>query len=52
MRHSVRILVLLAFILALGLNATRANSQAPEWPDRKGSGQSRLVVFETFMRPG
>ncbi len=52
MRHPVRILVLSAFILALGLNATQVNSQAPVWPDRRGPDQSRLVVFETFMRPG
>ena len=51
MRHSVRILTLAAFVLALGLSATRASSQAPERPDR-ASGQSRLVVFETFMRLG
>lgn len=52
MRHPVRILILSAFVLTLNLSATRADSQAPEWTNPRGSVQSRFVVFETFMRPG
>jgi hypothetical protein len=51
MRHSVRILTLAAILVVLGVSAARTVSQAAEKP-RRASGQNRLVVFETFMRPG
>jgi hypothetical protein len=51
MHHPLRLLVLSACLLALGLSATQAHSQTPPQSNRT-SAQSRLVVFETFMRPG
>jgi hypothetical protein len=45
MRRLGRIFTLLVFVLALGSTTTYL-------PGRASPAQSRLVVFETFMRPG
>jgi hypothetical protein len=53
MRRPIRISILLIFLLALGgptLTATQSQAPDPLHPAR--AAQSRLVVLETFMRPG
>jgi hypothetical protein len=51
MRRLIQICVLLSFALALGgPGPTAAKSPAPD--HSAAPAQSRLVVLETFMRPG
>lgn len=53
MRRLVRISILLVFVLTLGSpNSMITKSQATDLPDNASLTQSRLVVFEAFMRPG
>jgi hypothetical protein len=53
MRHLIRICIVLIFMLALGSPTPMSTqSQAPGLPAPARVAQSRLVVLETFMRPG
>ena len=53
MRRSVRFSIVLLLILALGgASARTAESQMPDPSEATPLAQSRMVVFETFMRPG
>ena len=50
MRQIVRVSILLAF--ALAVVPLRTESRGLELPGATPRAQERLVVFETFMRPG
>jgi len=52
MPRLVRVFILLSTALALGWQPAITQSQAAEPPGSAALAQSRLVVFETFMRPG
>jgi hypothetical protein len=53
MRRSVRFSIALLLILALGgASVGTAESQVPDPSGAALLAQSRMVVFETFMRPG
>ena len=53
MRRSVRFSIVLLFVLALGgASAGTAESRGPDTAGAASLAQSRMVVFETFMRPG
>ena len=52
MSRLVRAFVLLSAVLALGWQPATTHSQAADLPGSEALAQSRLVVFETFMRPG
>jgi hypothetical protein len=50
MRYTIRLSILLTFVLATA--PMRTESRGLEPPGAAPVSQSRLVVFETFMRPG
>jgi hypothetical protein len=52
MPRLARVFILLSAVLALGWQPATTRSQAAEPPGSEALAQSRLVVFETFMRPG
>jgi hypothetical protein len=53
MHRSVRLSIALLLVLALGgASAGMAESQVPDPSGVAPLAQSRMVVFETFMRPG
>jgi hypothetical protein len=53
MRRSVRFSIVLLLTLALGgASARTAESRVPDPSAAAPLAQSRMVVFETFMRPG
>ena len=53
MCRSIRFSIAVVFILALGGASTAtAQSQGPDPVGAAPLAQSRMVVFETFMRPG
>ena len=53
MRRFVQIFIVLVFVLASSPGSPITPSQANESPNSSMSpAQSRLVVLETFMRPG
>jgi hypothetical protein len=53
MRRSIQFSIALLLILTLGgASAGTAESQVPDPSGTAPLAQSRMVVFETFMRPG
>jgi hypothetical protein len=52
MRRSIRFSITLLFILALGGASVGTVLAQEPGPRAAPLAQSRLVVFETFMRPG
>jgi len=52
MPRLVRVFILLSSALALGWQPAITQSQAAAPPGSAALAQSRLVVLETFMRPG
>ncbi len=52
MHRLVRVSILLALVATLGPSAVAMGSQAAQLPDAGPQAQTRLVVFEGFLRPG
>jgi hypothetical protein len=52
MSRLVRVFILLSAALALGWQPALTHLLAAQPPGNESLAQSRLVVLETFMRPG